>query len=87
MEWRPYDCSGCEIAASPQKRISLTPRLFVGHIEDQERLKSGEPPAGTESQACPALAEKKFPLNVPPIGSWCLADAGQPWGSLGPFAF
>lgn len=87
VQWRPFDSSGCELAANPQKRIALIPRLYVGRVEEEERIKAGEPPAGSKPWGYFLLTEKTMRLNVPPIASWCLAHPDQPWSDLGPFAF
>lgn len=87
VEWRPYDSTGCDIALNPKKRISLTPRLFVGKPEDFDPATEGDPPAGTAPRGEFKATTKKQVLTVPPIGSWCIVKVDQPWGSLGPFAF
>ena len=87
VDWRPFDSSGCELAVNPKKRIALTPRLFVGSSGTPEPAGEADPPAGTAPRGGFKLADKKFRLTVPPIGSWSIVKPDQPWGQLGPFAF
>lgn len=87
VEWRPYDSSGCVLALNPKKRIALTPRLFVSNPETFEKAGENDPPAGTAKREDFQEARKKFKLTVPPIGSWSVVKADEPWGQLGPFAF
>lgn len=89
VEWRPFDSTGCHLALNPKKRIALTPRLYVTSPDDA-KAKVGRvvgPPAGTKDRDGFELSTKVLMLNVPPIGSWCIVKANQPWGELGPFAF
>lgn len=86
VEWRPYDSGGVDLALNPQKRIALTPRLFVTNPETFEKAEENDPPAGTAPKGEFQEAHKKFKLTVPPIGSWSIVKADEPWGQLGPFA-
>ena len=87
VEWRPYDSGGCDLALNPKTRIALTPRLFVTNPETFEKTGDNDPPAGTAPKGDFQEATKQIKLTVPPIGSWSIVDADEPWGQLGPFAF
>ncbi|CAM9237786.1 unnamed protein product [Ectocarpus fasciculatus] len=87
VTWRPFDSGGCNLALNAQKRITLTPRLFVSSPADPEPAGENDPPAGTARQGEFQPARKKFKLTVPPIGSWCIVKPDQPWGQLDPFTY